>query len=79
MGLEKILIGSAFASTLFLTSVKAQDFSPGLTVHPANPLYVSQNNIYLAGEPEQSEIMTIPFSVQCHRCVAIYHCATISG
>lgn len=44
MKLEKILIGTAFASTLFLTSARAQDFSPGLTVHPANPLYLSQSN-----------------------------------
>lgn len=36
-------------------------------------------NVFLAGEPEQSEIMTIPVSIQCHRCGAIYHLLTISG
>ena len=36
-------------------------------------------NVYLAGEPDQTEIMTIPMSTQCPRCGAIYHCSTISG
>jgi hypothetical protein len=36
-------------------------------------------NVYLAGEPEQSKIMTVPVSFQCHRCGCIYHVSTISG
>ena len=35
-------------------------------------------NVFLAGEPEQSEIMTIPVSIQCHRCGCIYHLLTIN-
>jgi len=35
-------------------------------------------NVYLAGEPEQSEIMTVPTSVQCHRCGCVYHVATMN-
>ena len=36
-------------------------------------------NVFLAGEPEQSIIMTIPVSIQCHRCGALYHLSTINS
>lgn len=35
-------------------------------------------NIFLAGEPDQSNLMTVPFSVQCSRCGAIYHASTLN-
>lgn len=35
-------------------------------------------NVFTAGEPEQSEVMTVPISIQCHRCGAIYHLSTMN-
>lgn len=36
-------------------------------------------NVYMAGEPDQSQIMTTPTSIQCHRCGAIYHLSTMNA
>lgn len=35
-------------------------------------------NLFLAGEPENSDIVSVPFSVQCSRCGCIYHASTIN-
>ena len=35
-------------------------------------------NVYLAGEPEQSEIMTVPVSIQCSRCGTRYNLSTMN-
>ena len=35
-------------------------------------------NMYLAGEPDQTEMVTVPVSIQCNRCGAIYHIATLN-
>lgn len=35
-------------------------------------------NVFMAGEPALEEIMTIPVSIQCHRCGAIYHISTLN-
>lgn len=35
-------------------------------------------NIFTADEPEISEVLTIPVSIQCPRCGAIYHLSTIN-
>ena len=35
-------------------------------------------NVFLAGEPDQSEIMTIPVSIQCSRCGCRYNLITLN-
>ena len=35
-------------------------------------------NVFMAGEPEESKIMTVPVSFQCPRCGCIYHISTIN-
>lgn len=38
-------------------------------------------NVFMADDPDagdMGDIMTVPVSIQCHRCGAIYHLATLN-